>query len=482
VSFEPSITSPAELAARRIGEVVADKWRLERVLGHGGMATVYAASHKNNLRPAALKLLHPELAANADIKKRFLREGYIANRVGHPNAVAVLDDGVAGDGTVFLVMELLVGESVADRREKGRLNEAETLRVAEGVLDVLAAAHEQGIVHRDLKPDNVFLMKDGAVKVLDFGIARLLEPPSGEQQTQTGVMMGTPAYMPPEQARGRSSQVDGRSDLWSLGAILFACLTGRHVHEAETSNEALLRAMTTPAPELKSVLPDVDPRVAAIVDRALAFEPEQRWPTAQAMQAAVRDVLLSLDPTRVLSAPALAPSSGRVVTAVTKAPIVQDLAVPRSRSGGRALVLLTGLGGLILGVTLVLRVRPMGAAAGFDPSRVPVPVSGLGAPDGATLAATAPPIDDAGVTVSLDATTAAVALEAVDASDDADVTDADVDADDDEYEDDDGGDDEDEVVDAGSPSRPSAHTARQWHAPKKAAPHKKKKRHKKKRR
>ena len=287
-----SSSEMAEIAERRVGSTLAGKWRLDRVLGAGGMATVYAATHINNGRVAAIKLLHPELAANTEVRKRFAREGYIANKVGHPAAVAVLDDGVAEDGSAFLVMDLLVGQSLYDRAKSapsGVLDESEVLFVADAVLDVLAAAHVQGIIHRDLKPDNIFVTADGKIHVLDFGIARMVERPDGDEPTQTGLLIGTPAYMPPEQALGRSKQVDARSDVWALGAILFTMLTGRHVHDGETPAEALLGAMTAHAPPLASVLPAVSPAVAGLIDRALANEPEARWPNARAMQQAVRE-------------------------------------------------------------------------------------------------------------------------------------------------------------------------------------------------
>jgi serine/threonine protein kinase len=295
------MTTPTRLstpsAERRVGDVLGDKWRLDRVIGTGGMATVYAATHRNNRRCVAIKMLHPELADDEDVRRRFLREGYIANKVGHRGAVAVLDDGVDEEGRVFLVMDLLVGESLGERieRRSERFSEREALFIGGEILDVLAAAHEQGIVHRDLKPDNVFLTADDCVRVLDFGIARLLEPLPGDQRTRTGVMIGTPAYMPPEQARGRSELVDARSDLWATGAILFTLLTGRLVHEGETDNEQLLEAMTEPAPPLASVMPSASAEVAAVIDRALAFAPEDRWPDARAMQQAVREAQRSLD-------------------------------------------------------------------------------------------------------------------------------------------------------------------------------------------
>jgi serine/threonine-protein kinase len=272
--------------------VLHGKWRLDALLGVGGMACVYASTHRNKKR-GAVKLLHAELAANLDVRNRFLREGYVANTVDHPGAVSVLDDDVTEDGSVFLVMELLEGQSVeacASGRPLGRLVPGEVIAIAERLLDVLASAHDKGIVHRDLKPENLFLTRRGELKVLDFGIARLREGASSSSATRTGSMMGTPAFLPPEQARGYWNKVDARTDLWAVGATMFTLLTGRYVHEAETINTLLLAAMTEPAPRLATVQSDAAPSLAAIVDRALAFAQEDRWQSAQEMQSALRQL------------------------------------------------------------------------------------------------------------------------------------------------------------------------------------------------
>ncbi|MEO5729671.1 MAG: protein kinase, partial [Byssovorax sp.] len=218
----------------------------------------------------------------------------------HPGTVAVLDDDITEDGAVYLVMELLSGETLEARREvTGSLLPAHVLRIIDSILDVLVAAHQKGIVHRDLKPDNVFLCSDGEVKVLDFGIARVREASGGRHTMANAGPMGTPAYMPPEQARGRWSEVDPRSDLWAVGATMFTLLTGRLVHDAETVNELLLAAMTKSAPKLASVMPDVAPGLAEIIDRALAYAQEDRWADAATMQAAVRLVLEDFPPPSV---------------------------------------------------------------------------------------------------------------------------------------------------------------------------------------
>jgi hypothetical protein len=281
-----------ERAETRIGAMLRDKWHIDGLIGLGGMAAVYEATHRNGKR-AAIKILHAEAAMVPDIRARFLREGYLANRVGHPGAVSILDDDVDVDGTVYLVMELLEGQTLDSFRGPTPVQADELLLIAHGVLDVLTAAHKKDIVHRDLKPANVFLCTSSAVKILDFGIARLQSVAAAQSPsaaTGRDVTLGTPGYMPPEQARGHWDKVDAQSDLWSLGATLFALFSGRLVHEAPTVNEQLLAAMTQPAPPLKSVAPNVRAEVAALVDRALAFDKANRWPSATAMQDEVARV------------------------------------------------------------------------------------------------------------------------------------------------------------------------------------------------
>jgi len=284
VSFEQQLRRATE----RVGQTVCDKWRLDALLGVGGMAAVYAATHRNGKR-VALKILHPELSGYPDARERFIEEGYAANRVGHPGVVSVLDDGMTEDGSAFLVMDLLEGETADARlqRSGGRLEPVEALTIADQLLDVLTAAHAVGVIHRDIKPENVFITRDGEVKLLDFGIARMTES-RRTTRTQFGATMGTPAFMAPEQARGRLEDIDARTDLWALGATLFLLLTGRLVHQADTANEELLAAMTRPAPKLGTVADDIPPAVAELVDTALAYEREQRFADAQAMQRSVR--------------------------------------------------------------------------------------------------------------------------------------------------------------------------------------------------
>ena len=278
-------------AAERVGRTLRDKWHLDALIDVGGMAAVYAATHRNGLR-GAVKILHKHLSRDLDIVDRFAREGRIANKVAHPNSVSVLDDD-ADDGCVFLVMELLEGSTLRERAaaEGGKLPADEVLLAADKVLDVLAVAHDQSIVHRDVKPDNLFVTTDGRIKVLDFGIAKLDEPADTDHLvTLSGLPMGTPAFMSPEQARGRWDLVGPQSDLWSLGATMFLLLTGQQAHTEETVLELLSAIFNKPAPSLATVLPDCHPGLARVVDRALQLHLAERWADARAMQAAVRAV------------------------------------------------------------------------------------------------------------------------------------------------------------------------------------------------
>ncbi len=278
-----------KLSESRVGRVLNQKWTLDRLIDVGGMAAVYAATHRNGNR-VAVKVLHPTFPKKSNVRERFLREGYLANKVGHPGSVSVLDDDTTDDGLVFLVMELLEGESLEAllQRAGGVLGWQHVLAIADQVLDVFAAAHDRGVIHRDIKPANLFLTKEGQVKVLDFGLARLKESDPQIALTGIGVVMGTTSYMPPEQARGKWDMIDGRTDLYALGAVMFRCLSGRIVHEADTPSDRMVAAMTKPARSLATVAPHMPAALVHVVDTALAFEMNDRWPDAHAMQRAVR--------------------------------------------------------------------------------------------------------------------------------------------------------------------------------------------------
>ena len=276
-------------ARARLGTTLRGKYRLERVLGVGGMAVVYQAKHRNQAE-FAVKMLLPELSHEEEIRARFLREGYAANSVKHPGVVAIVDDDVAEDGAAFLVMELLAGMSVEDIAERrgGRVPARITTAIGVQLLDVLAAAHAKNVLHRDVKPSNLFVTNAGVVKLLDFGIARVRDvASSGAYATRSSVSFGPPAFMATEQARGKTREVDERSDVWAVGATLFTILSGRLVHEGENGAEIVVKAATQPAPRLRAVAPAIPPSVASAIDRALAFDPKQRWASAVEMRDAL---------------------------------------------------------------------------------------------------------------------------------------------------------------------------------------------------
>jgi serine/threonine-protein kinase len=300
-------------AAKHIGAQLKGKWSIETLLGVGGMAFVYSARHRNGRR-VAVKVMRPELAAVPSLVERFLREGYLANKIEHPGAVAILDDDVMDDGTPFLVMELLTGKTLRQRLNDGPLELQHALKIIADVLDVLAVAHDQGIVHRDIKPENLFQTDDGSIKVLDFGIARLKVQSRTECETLGGTTLGTLGFMPPEQALGLTAEVDARSDVWAIGATLFTLLTGHLVHQARTVNESWLLAMTACVTPIASRLPSVPRSVHALLDGALAFKRSERFASARAMKEALDRALAEREsPPKVSPRTVARKTSGRGV-------------------------------------------------------------------------------------------------------------------------------------------------------------------------
>jgi serine/threonine-protein kinase len=304
--------SDEDLAAQRIGTQVGP-WTIERLLGIGGMASVFYGRRADGY-PAAIKVLHARWAEVEPLRKRFLREGPIGSALA---AVGPLCEGLPQihesalleDGTAYLAMELLEGENVFDRMARlGVLPVEEVLWIGQKVLDVLVVAHGHGIVHRDLKPENLHLTADGKLKVLDFGVARVTEAlpeyvgELPEQTiTKTGTALGSCEYMAPEQAVGNIAEIDGRTDLFGLGATLYRLVSGHSIHGDLEGARLMIAAATKPARPLAAVAPGLPPRVIHIVARALAFAKAERYPDAATMRADVAALRAGREPPYVLA-------------------------------------------------------------------------------------------------------------------------------------------------------------------------------------
>lgn len=293
----------AEAPGLAVGALLDGKYRIERVLGRGGMGAVYLAENVVVGRKVAVKLLHHDLLDDPQTLVRFRLEARAAAAVGHPGIVDVFDLGSADDGSEYIVMEALEGETLGARIERrGRLPAEELLPIMCSVLDALAAAHDKGIVHRDLKPENVFLVSAPVpgTRILDFGISKFRDTEE-LRLTSTGAAMGTPLYMSPEQARG-AREVGPATDLYAIGGILYKGLTGEPPIFGSSYSEVLSKLLMDPPRPILEVLPTLDPALGAVVDRLLAKKPGDRPESAVALRA----TLLSLSDSAA-TRPELAP-------------------------------------------------------------------------------------------------------------------------------------------------------------------------------
>ncbi len=276
------------------GQIVGGKWRIVALIGRGGMGAVYEGQNISIGKKVALKFIDAEFARQPDIASRFQREAEAASLVESAHIVHIFDSGVTDTGVPYIVMELLRGEDLRARlRRLGKLPNEEAVKIVAQTLRGLHRAHEAGIVHRDLKPDNIFLVDrdDDALfaKIVDFGISKMTRR-SGEVGTGTltrqGVVLGTPYYMSPEQAQALPN-LDVRTDLWSVGAILYECLAGRPPHLGDTYEQIIISICTTDAPDLRSIDPTVPAPLAAVVHRALTRDKARRYQSAKEMLEAL---------------------------------------------------------------------------------------------------------------------------------------------------------------------------------------------------
>jgi serine/threonine-protein kinase len=265
-----------------IGQTLAGKYRIDERLSEGGMGKVYRGTHVLMDKTVAIKVLHPSLAADEKIVARFSREARAASRISHPHALSVTDFGEDEGGRVFLVMEYLQGKTLKEIiRQQGPMGLERVVEIIRQVGGALEAAHDQGVIHRDLKSENVMLLNTSGAdyaRVLDFGIAKIMEPDGGydAELTAPNLVIGTPQYMSPEQC-SQSTTIDSRSDIYSLGIILYELLVGRVPFSGESSTAIMFKHMQEPAPSILEARPDVPPSIGDVVARALAKRPDERY-------------------------------------------------------------------------------------------------------------------------------------------------------------------------------------------------------------
>jgi serine/threonine protein kinase len=286
VSLAPTMAPPDPL----VGTVIEGKYLVLRLLGSGGMGAVYEANHRVIGKRVAVKVLHREFCGSVEIVQRFQREARAATAIGHPNIVEVFDMGTMAGGGFFQVLELLEGRSLADELERhGPLSYARAVHILSQVSDALAATHDKGVVHRDLKPDNVFLVTRNGdpdfVKLLDFGVAKIMDANSGAK-TRTGMAIGTPSYMSPEQAQG-ANDVDLRTDLFALGVMTFEMLSGALPFTGESFAMTIFQLCVADTPPLSGYREDVPAGLEAVIGRMLEKKKEHRYADCREVKAAL---------------------------------------------------------------------------------------------------------------------------------------------------------------------------------------------------
>ena len=351
-------TAAPVVADPLIGRVIAERYRIVSLLGRGGMGVVYEVEHVHIGKFMAMKLLSGELARDPTTLRRFRREAEAASRLSHPNTVQVFDFG-RSEGLAYLVMELVQGEDLGQLLKRQTFLDVPRLaRLMMQIAGSVGEAHRQGIVHRDLKPENVMVVtgpQGDVAKVLDFGLAKLRESPGQNTVTRQGAILGTPHYMSPEQIRGEN--VDVRSDVYALGALLYKAATGHPPFRGDTAIAVLTKHITeAPSPPSRGAPQPLPPELDAIVLRCLAKNPADRYPNADALRTALGDFLVSigetLDPT-LRSTTGMRVSQVRVAVAETSA-TREDVDVFERKLRRRGRILQASLGLLVASIVAVL--------------------------------------------------------------------------------------------------------------------------------
>lgn len=336
-----------------VGQRLLGDYVIEEKLGEGAMGAVYLARQEAIDQRVAIKVLHSEASRDHETSQRFLREAKVISMMTHPNCIRVFIFGTTADGEKFMAMEYVEGSSLRQRIRESRLDELEVVKVMKQICSALAEAHDLGIVHRDLKPENILLTRfrgePNFVKVLDFGIAKILDPDGSQQLTQAGIVYGTPEYISPEQAQ--AVELDHRTDIYSLGCILFELVTGRVPFQAKSALKTLEQQAFQQHPSIRQVAPDrASSTMASIVDKAMQKDPRKRFQTAMEMFEALEEREIEILRERNLSSKSTQTPGGEL-SGIFRAIKERDVDTLRKSPEFKTIIAINVLG---LGVVILL--------------------------------------------------------------------------------------------------------------------------------